>query len=397
MRITISFFFSLIITTVFSQKTIVIEGQIINEQNNSVPFASILLQESLAATTSDLEGYFKLVFSSNNLPDTLVIRHISFQTQKVFLTENPTKKDLRILLRIKENEVGTIEVVAKNAFSFIKSAISNIEKNYPSNTYYLKGFYRQKHKENGKFVRLIEATACVQEAISDRADEKQKERFFIEKIRRSNVYERNGDKHGDHLVDLMSENPINYTQTSFLNMTNIYNYDFKIVTSKKATEVKIYFQNKDWQAPQNKAGFIVINKYDYAIVSIEITSTKNPIYKTEHFSNWKFQNGTYRAEFKKEKEKYFCSESSKYYNHYVLNEHSSNIDFIVEEYFEWFTFDLSKENQSNKKYSLLGNLYSLDYKYDPIFWRLLHLPKIDEKVFSDLNSFKGLEKQFEND
>jgi hypothetical protein len=46
---------------------------------------------------------------------------------------------------------------------------------------------------------------------------------------------------------------------------------------------------------------------------------------------------------------------------------------------------------------LLGNLYSLDYKYDPKFWRPLPLPKIDEKVFSDLSSFKDLEKQFEDD
>lgn len=132
---------------------------------------------------------------------------------------------------------------------------------------------------------MIEATASVRKAIFDRSNEKTKRKFFIEHIRRSNVYERNGDKHGDHLVDLMSENPINSTHTSCLNMTNIYNYDFKIVNSEKATEVKIYFQNKDWQAQQNMAGFIVINKYDYAILSIEITSTKNPSYKAEHFSN----------------------------------------------------------------------------------------------------------------
>lgn len=389
--------FNLILLSVFSQKTLILEGKILDKQNEAIPFATISLQESLVATTSDLEGNFNLIFSSNNLPDSLVIRHISFTSKKLFLSENNFKNSINIKLETKENEVGVIEITAKTALNYIEKAISKIEENYISNTYYLEGFYRQIHKENGKFVRLIEAMANIKETIFERGNEKQKERFAIHNIRRSNVYERNGDKHGDHFVDLMSENPINYTQVSFLNLNNIHNYNFKKVANEKSTEEKIFFQNKVWQAPQNKSGFIVINKEDFAVLSIEIVSTKNPSYRAEQLSNWKFQNGTYSASFRKDKGKYFCSKSSKYYNHYVLNEYSNNIDFVVEEYFEWFTFDLFKEKTSNKKYSLLSNLYSLDYKYNADYWREMILPKTDPKVFSDLNTFKDLERQFLGD
>ena len=81
----------------------------------------------------------------------------------------------------------------------------------------------------------------------------------------------------------------------------------------------------------------------------------------------------------------------------INGEINDYIDFIVEEYFEWFTFDLSKEKPNNKKYSLLTNLYSLDYKYDADYWKNKVLAKINKKVISDLNTFKDLEEQFIND
>lgn len=384
-------------TLLSAQKPLIIEGKIIDSNSEAIPFATISSQKTYAATTTDIDGKYKLVLPENSIPDTLLIRHISYENKALYLTKNTLNKLKTIKLFTKSNEVGIANIYAYTTRTYLEKAIENLNNNYLTETYYLDGFYRQKHKENGKYVRLIEAMSLVEETIFDRGNEKQKEKFFISKIRRSNVYERNGDKHGDHFVDLMSENPINYTQVSFLNTNNIHNYDFSFLKSTNPLEVKIYFQNKTWQAAQNKSGFLTINKSDFAITSIEITSTKNTNHIKTNKSNWKFQNGTYQAKFIKQNEKYHCSKSSKYYNHYVLNEQSNNIDFIVEEYFEWFTFKTLQTNPIDRKFSLLTNLYSKSYKYDADFWNNTKLPNSAQKVFDDLNSFKDLDSQFIDD
>lgn len=370
----------------------------VENKNEKIAFATISFSNSLLAITSDSEGIFSLVFNKNILPDTLEIRHLSFEPIKIFITIENYNSFKTIYLKENKNEISEATVKGKKAKTIIQQVIDNLDLNHHTDNYLLNGFYRQKHKENNKYVRLIESFVTVNENIDSRISEKQKELFKIKEIRRSNIYERNGDKHGDHIVDLFSENPINYTSTLFLNDNNIFNYDFSYMKNEN-NKIKIHFQNKPWQMPHNKNGYIVINKADMAILEIEVSSTKNMNFIKNNKSNWKFQNGVYKAKFVKENGKYYCSKSSKYYNHYVLNENLGNVDFIVEEYFEWTTntFESNIKNEQDITFKKLSNLYSIEYKYDSEFWLNAKSPKIESKVFSDLNSFKSLEKQFIDD
>lgn len=411
--------FCFLSTLVIAQKPIVIEGKIMNLQNDAIAFATISSQKTFVATTADFEGNFKLVLSEKSLPDTLIVRHISFESKKYYLTKNTINSLSEIVLNTKSNEVGTIEINALTPEQILKKSIEAISINYADGFYFASGFYRQAHKENNKFVRLIESFLEVKEDIRNRNSTAQKEKFRIENIRRSNVYERNGDKHGDHLVDLFSEDPINYTHSSFLNIQSYQLYNYSISNSSNVNLYKIFFQNKPWNEAQNKSGYLLINKTDYAIVEMEITSTKNAQYKKEHLSNWKFQNGTYIVQYKKYGAKYYCHQSSKYYNHYVLNEHSKNVDYLVEEYFNWWNLDEEiislgkttkdptitevfidengeKEREQIKKYKANSNLYSLEYNYDK-HWNQYIQPKLEQKIIDDLNSFMDLEKQFLDD
>ena len=177
--------------------------------------------------------------------------------------------------------------------------------------------------------------------------------------------------------------------------------------------------NKAWTEAENKSGYVLINRKDYAIVEMEITSTKNKFDKTYNKSNWKFQNGTYKVQYEKFDGKYYCKRSSKYYNHYVLNEFTDNVEYIVEEYFDWWSdiddiiyigkqnsspnlTDVSKDNNGNitrseiKIFKPLTNLYSQEYKYDK-WWNNWIKPKLSQKIIDDLNSFMDLEKQYEDD
>ena len=208
------------------------ESKAIDENSKTIPYVTVFLQKNQAATTSNFDGEVKLVINKKALPDTLVIRHIAFETQKIFLTSENINAFEHVILKDKLNEVGFVEIRAFTAEQIIKKAIDSIYKNYYAETFTLMGFYRQAHKENDKYVRLIECYPIVKEKIYDRNSTVQKESFHIEWIRRSNVYERNGDKHGDHLVDLFLEDPINYSYALFLNKHAYRLYDFSFDKKK---------------------------------------------------------------------------------------------------------------------------------------------------------------------
>jgi len=392
------FIVSFFIHQIIIGQNIIFESSLYSKNTEEqIAFATISFTKSLSATTSDAQGQFKLVFNETILPDTIEIRHLSYETKKIYLTKEKLNSLAEIFLKEKNNDINEVIVKAKTAFQIIENVIKNLDNNYNNEVYSLEGFYRQFHKENNNYVRLIECFAVVKENISNRNDEKQKEAFLVNNIRRSNIYERNGDKHGDHFVDLFSENPINYTSSLFLNFKNIHNYSFSYLENK--TEfIKIHFQNKAWQMQHNKSGYILINKTDFAIIEIEIISTKNNNRKEETKSNWKFQNGVYKAKYVKLKNKYYCKESSKYYNHYVLNEKTNSVEYLVEEYFNWFTFFFHNKEYTeniNMKFVSMTNLYSKEYIYNIEDWK--KIPKIDSSIISGLEKFKDLEIQFIDD
>ena len=394
MKIILSILSSFILQICIAQN-VSFEAKILDNNNKPIPYATIFLQSSKTATTSNFDGEAKLVVNKKILPDTLVLRHIGFETQKFYLNEENIDSFKHIVLKEKLNELDIVEIRAYTAEQIIALAIENIDKNYYKNIYFVDGFYRQAHKENDKYVRLIECFATVKEDISNRKSTAQKEQFYISKIRRSNVYERNGDKHGDHLADLFLENPINYAHSSFLNKQAYRLYNFSFENYGFTDTIKIVFQNKAWQNPENKSGYILINRKDYAVVEMEIVSTKNHFDKTNNKSNWKFQNGTYKVSYEKHEGIYLCKSSSKYYNHYVLNEFTQNIDYIVEEYFDWDRKTLNiMQKVENLNFKSFSNLYSKIYNYEPSNWKFI---RPNKKIISDLNSFMDLEKQFEDD
>lgn len=120
--------------------------------------------------------------------------------------------------------------------------------------------------------------------------------------------------------------------------------------------------------------------------------------------------------YEKKDNKYFLKESRKYYNHYVQHKNTQTVEYVVEEYFDWFSQNInqhvieetyiiehsytssgciSTEKKVPSKFKQLSNLYSLEYKYNKNDWQ--SIPKIKTKIISDLNSFKNLEEQFIDD
>ena len=362
---------------------------ILNAENKEViPFATLYFKSSKIAFMSNEKG---LVLIKTKIPENeiIVVEHLAFNTIEI----NAKNLSDTIFITANEYEINEVTINNLSAKGIIQKAINEIANNYYENDFLLKGKYLQVHKENGKYVRYIEALTDVKnEGYAPNIKMPQEESFKITALRKSFNYERNGDQHGDHFVDLFLENPIQYLENGMLNPKKLESYTWSLSQNKENNYV-IHFRNNTWDSYQNIHGYVHINISDYAIVKVEIQETPNSRTNVQNKSNWEFINGWYTVSFKKMEDKYIIHDATKWYNHQVKNERNKNqIDYVVEEVFNWQTLETLNLTPS-QHYSKNSNLYSLKMDYNVEKW---HSFPIENIIKQDLNNKLSLEEQFED-
>jgi hypothetical protein len=265
------------------------------------------------------------------------------------------------------------------------------------------GLYRQYHKENGKYVRLIEADASVAFNVKDPYQYSFHELMQINHERRSGNFESNGDVHGDHLADLLKENPYSYNKSNFLDPKKIDFYSPKFESEDSAQYI-IKLQYKESSSKKLENAKIWVAKETYALTKMEIEKFPNPYYRKTRYENdsrWKLVNEKDVIETEKVNGKYVVSSIERTYNHHVLNLKTGNVDFVVEETFHLYFNEHETDNVGT--YIKRGNftndsdLYFSKYKYDQKFWEeyeLLDDYPLIEEVKKDLEQAKPIEQQF---
>lgn len=368
--------------------------RVVDGKKEAIPFVMCYFQNNSLGGLSDGFGAITIAINHSYLPDTLVVHHLSFGEQKVYV--EAYTDSLTIELQVQEYMVSEAEVIGFSAESMVRKSIQEIPNNYAKEVHYEQGFYRQVHKENGVYVRLIEAMVAVEkQGCLKRLSDVQKERYFIHQIRRSLVYEKNPDQHGDHLVDLMLANPLQYAKGTVLRDSNVGLYHFKYDHNfNEENLVKVFLENKSWLDRENHTGWLIINKEDHAIVEMELASFPNSSNKESRAVEWQFQNGKYNSRYVKKDGLYTMDYCKKTYNHHVMDPSLNYLQFITEETFEWFRIDVGMESLAKKKYRNFSNLYSMSYTYDEVAWQQIELPACDERITQDLEHSWNLEVQF---
>lgn len=396
MKIKLFFLLCISFSIAYPQQLITLSGKVINSNSQAIPFATVHFKNNHLGTMTNDEGYFNFNIESTQLPDSLRIQHLSYQTKNMWVEADTL--EIEIILATQDFSIREIEIETfRKPDALVKKAIQSLDINYKQNTTYSKGFYQQIHRENGKYVRLIEALVTVQNAnICERRKETQKEKFHINQLRRSYVYERNGDQHGDHLIDLFLANPIFYEKEHLLHLKNIASYYWEYDTDYDSLGYsKIIFLNKDWEGAKNYSGYLTINTSDYGIIEIVIESYPNN--KTiDRNLEWQFQNGKYKATYQKIAHNYFLEKAEKWYNHKIYNKQFNRYDFVVEETFTWINWENYEDESSSYSFKKGTNLYSQHCNYDATSWDDIRIEPLDSLVIKDLEHIVSLDFQFEN-
>jgi hypothetical protein len=328
---------------------------------------------------------------------------VGYQAQSISIARYQTGDTLRVYISSAAETKQDVVIVAMNAKGVLLKAIQNMKKNLLYDSLIATGFYRQSHKENGKYVRLIEADVSVAFNIKSPYKYAFHESVLVNQQRRSQNFESNGDVHGDHLVDLLKENPYSYNRNNFLDAKKLDAYSPKFA-GEDSTQYIISLQYKESSSIKLVQAKVWVQKETYAMTRMEVEKFPNPYYVKSRYANesrWQLVNEKDVIETAKVNNRYVVSSIVRSYNHHVLNKQTGNVDFIVEESFELYFDDFNAESVgeelTKRKFLAESNLYTTTYKYNPKYWEdydLLEDYPLKEEIKKDLEGSISLSDQF---
>ncbi len=388
-----------------AQENIYLRGFVYDKDaaNAPVGMAAVQIKNTQLGGLTDDDGYFEIPIPKLNLKDSLRVSYVGYATQVLSITSYKEGDTVRVYISSSVETKQEVVVVAMNARGVLLKAIENMRKNFLFDSLISTGLYRQYHKENGKYVRLIEADVSVAFNCKSIYQYSFHESVQVNQQRRSESYETNGDVHGDHLVDLLKENPYSYNKNNFLDPKKLDFYAPKFV-SEDSVQYHISLQYKDNSSKNLEKASVWVEKETFAITRIEIEKFPNPGYKRTRYENesrWQLVNEKNVIETEKVNGKYVVSSITRSYNHHVVNLATKSVDFVVEELFEIYFDDFETDEvggiMQKGKFWAMTNLYLEPYKYNTRFWGdydLLEEYPIPADVKKDLEHNKKLEEQF---
>ncbi|REE25706.1 carboxypeptidase-like protein [Winogradskyella pacifica] len=369
-------------------KTLKVEGIVLDEAELSIPYAAVSITSKYIGTSTNEDGHFYLELSKKNELDTLEVSSIGYLTSKIVVKEFLELKEKVIIL--KEDIVSLDEVNIMNPQQYVKFAFKNLKKNTVSSVHELK---------------ILNRFFAVED---------DKAKFFVEHyLKIKDVGPRGGIdiRRIDILEGRRSEDYRTYKDA---NIGRIYPVNFmaKIDPLRRGISIKDYKWTKIGDTSYDGEDIVIIQgvnqvqkrkNYLDPVLYIGIDSYK--VYKTRN----KASNVVYIYK-KNDEGKLYLS----YHNHYtkrfidLTEEHQRILKTTNEQ------IKLSKRNEvivlgieTDKKKIDVGNTYvyrtkmeEIDVNYSAQFWDTVNLPPATDyfkKSVKELESNFGIpiDTQFE--
>jgi hypothetical protein len=393
------FFFSISVSSIGQQ---LLEGTIVDKETQKpVPFASIGLVGSSKGTSSNLNGQFSISVSE---PFSLKVTCIGYESLLVNSIAEMTLVELKPIV----TQLTAIVILDKaiNARRVLKKAFANIDKNYNSNPFLQKFFYRHYCKDDNAYGRLIEASVDVWKNQGYRSVQKiagEQEAIRVTQLRRSL----------DKTEMAQGHEPIS--------IGNILQADLLgYQTEKKSNHISFYTEVNNLRTDFDSYAFVCkgITYYDgLEVYEIEFTYKKDSVLTTSgaylqlaNVSGTLFITTESFAFIKTEEVKsygtntirttsYYRKYADRYYPyHFIRAGESSTSDNHVHN-FHIELMSVEVKTDLNEKFSakLPTREDLLNIPYDSVFWMsntILKTTPLEDNIIRDLGGGKSLDKQF---
>ena len=155
-KILVLLYFISISLSGYSQNKGAVSGVVVNKEDNEpLPFASIILKNHPIGTLSNEEGEFDFYIPQSKRNDTIQISFIGFITYEIPVSS--ALSELNIQLQPSSEVLDEVVLSKLSPLDFIKNALVNIDQNYEHDHFQTIAYYREKFIENGNIISKKEA------------------------------------------------------------------------------------------------------------------------------------------------------------------------------------------------------------------------------------------------
>lgn len=152
-------FLVILLSPIFCYSNIISKGKLIDKNNNPIPYANVVIQNTAIGVISNLDGEFKIIIPDKYKESVLEISSMGFKTKNISIKAFKKQKMHEIKLEtaiVNLNEV-TIKVKATNANEIVQKAFDHYEDNFPTSPFIGQAFLRHTEKTKTKYKWLVDA------------------------------------------------------------------------------------------------------------------------------------------------------------------------------------------------------------------------------------------------
>ncbi len=132
----------------------IVSGVVTSNQGEPLPFATIGFQGQPKGTISNKDGRFLLQIPDELSGTSLVINYLGYESQVI--PSDKISSDMRIELIESVLQLDELVVRPLTPTDYIKRAVKQMGKNYASDPFSTRAYYREKFIENDQYVNMVE-------------------------------------------------------------------------------------------------------------------------------------------------------------------------------------------------------------------------------------------------
>ena len=141
-----------------SSKVVTYQGFVKNAKTmEMLPFASITLDGSSAATVSNIDGEFTIKVDKESVVKNLNFSYIGFKNKSLALSSIDFTKKLIVKLEPATEFITQLTIRPANGAEIIGKVLASIKENYSTQPIMMTGFYRETVKNRRDYVSISEA------------------------------------------------------------------------------------------------------------------------------------------------------------------------------------------------------------------------------------------------
>lgn len=367
------------------------------ETKQAIEYAGVYLEGTSIGAFTDINGNVSMRIPSKYVSEKtyILIQHTAYTTYKILLDTQALQLQEAIYIKAKENTLCTAVINELRASSVIQRSIAALDSTWARKNVLLHYYYKQTHKEDGRYVRLIEAFLDMKALPFNPSRQRiLSNSYTITSMARSANFEQNDYVHGEHLNDLLVENYFEYPIGSPLYMRNSRYYTYKFSDTCDAINYYVLFDTKSTSNTVKTRGLVTIDKKSFQIKRIDVEKYSGN--KSENAS-WRMRNCHLVMETTMQNNIMYLSYIKLNYAHDVMNQRSLMYTWVVEEQFELFLEQIDTSNNSiDEKNDNAASLYTKHYDASAFVVEKNRYKHADYEnaIRKDLEQTKRIEEQW---